>query len=115
MLRLLPSPTPGTQAVNLEEMQSLCHVANTLPLLHTEVKAATGVPLFRHEAPLIPRPPLESDGTWTHSLGLSAFSCCNPCHSLDALVGKLEDAALLGLQGATSDTAGSGGGDPLQP
>ncbi|ESL10885.1 hypothetical protein TRSC58_01374 [Trypanosoma rangeli SC58] len=115
MLRLLSLPTPGARAVNLEEMQSLCHVANTPPPLYTEVKAATGVPLFRHEAPLIPRPPLEKGGAWTHSLGISVFSCCSPCNSLDALVGKLEDAVLLGLQETTSDTAGSGGGGSLQP
>ncbi|RNF26105.1 uncharacterized protein Tco025E_01634 [Trypanosoma conorhini] len=115
VLQPLSSPKPGTQAVNLAEMRHLCRVANTLPPVHAEAKATSGVPLFRHEAPLIPRSPVEMGGAWTHSPGSCALSLRRPCHNQEALLAKLEDTVFLGLHGTPSHASGGVGGDPLRP
>ncbi|KAF8278754.1 hypothetical protein TcBrA4_0106690 [Trypanosoma cruzi] len=115
VFQTLPSLKPGTQAANLEDMQKLCHVANTYPPVLSEPKLTNGAPLFRHEAPLIPRISLELEVEWARSLEPFGFSFCHFYHIQDSLMEKLEAAILSRLHRRKSGTDGRDGKDSDQP
>ncbi|EKF38735.1 hypothetical protein MOQ_001054 [Trypanosoma cruzi marinkellei] len=106
VFQTLPSLTPGTKAANLEDMQKLCHVANTSPPVLSELKSTTGTPLFRHETPLIPRISLELEDERVRCFEPFGVSFRHFYQNQNSLIEKLEAAMLSRLHSRKSGIDG---------